>query len=143
MFQAMEQYVPYSQNCFELLGFDILIDSELNPWLLEVNLSPSLGCDSTLDQRIKAALVSDLFTLTGITPLEKRKQITEQNFKRTGMGKHYGATVFVSEKGTLSRKAAADRLHNDIKLANEMKTYAQQKQKKAKEEMSSHQMMKI
>jgi len=46
MFQAMEQYVPFAQNCFELLGFDILIDSELDPWLLEVNLSPSLGCDS-------------------------------------------------------------------------------------------------
>lgn len=72
MFQAMEQYVPYAQNCFELLGFDILIDSDLEPWLIEVNLSPSLGCDSALDQNIKAALVSDLFTLTGVSPLEKR-----------------------------------------------------------------------
>lgn len=49
MFQGMEQYVPHPQNCFELLGFDILIDSNLDPWLLEVNLSPSLGCDSGLD----------------------------------------------------------------------------------------------
>jgi hypothetical protein len=47
---AFEMFVPHRNNCFELLGFDILVDSHLNPWLLEVNLSPSLACDSLLDQ---------------------------------------------------------------------------------------------
>lgn len=60
-------------NCFELLGFDILIDDNLNPWLLEVNLSPSLNCDSPLDQKVKGNLIADLFTLAGIVPLEQRK----------------------------------------------------------------------
>ena len=46
---AFEMFVPHRNNCFELLGFDILVDSNLNPWLLEVNLSPSLACDSALD----------------------------------------------------------------------------------------------
>ena len=36
---AFEMFVPHRNNCFELLGFDILIDSHLDPWLLEVNLS--------------------------------------------------------------------------------------------------------
>ena len=49
IFNACEQYVPFRNNCFELLGFDILIDNQLNPWLLEVNLSPSLACESPLD----------------------------------------------------------------------------------------------
>ena len=47
---AFEMFVPHRNNCFELLGFDILIDNHLNPWLLEVNMSPSLTCDSALDQ---------------------------------------------------------------------------------------------
>ena len=46
---ATEMFVPYNNNCFELLGFDVLIDDNLEPWLLEVNLSPSLNCDSPLD----------------------------------------------------------------------------------------------
>lgn len=46
---AVEMYVPYKNNCFEVLGFDVLIDNRLEPWLLEVNLTPSLGCDTPLD----------------------------------------------------------------------------------------------
>jgi len=67
-----EMYVPFRDNCFELLGFDILIDNSLTPWLLEVNLSPSMNCDSPLDQKIKGDLLSDLFTMIGIVPLDLR-----------------------------------------------------------------------
>jgi len=37
----------------------------LRPWVLEVNLSPSLACDSPIDLKIKSHLVADLFSLTG------------------------------------------------------------------------------
>lgn len=91
IFQAMKKNVPHSDSCFELLGFDILIDSILEPWLIEVNLSCSLGCDSALDQRVKAALVADLLTLVGVTPLDKRKQGAEAaSFKNPHIGMYYG-----------------------------------------------------
>ena len=53
-------------NCFDLLGFDILIDCNLKPWLLEVNLSPSLATDSPLDFHIKSNLITDTLNLVGI-----------------------------------------------------------------------------
>ncbi|XP_068683988.1 tubulin polyglutamylase TTLL5-like [Montipora foliosa] len=62
---ACKMFMPYTGNCFEIYGFDILIDENLRPWLLEVNLSPSLACDSPLDLKIKSHLVSDMFNLTG------------------------------------------------------------------------------
>lgn len=47
---ACDMFVPFkNSNCFELFGFDILIDDKMEPWLLEVNLTPAMSCDSPLD----------------------------------------------------------------------------------------------
>ncbi|CAJ0950830.1 unnamed protein product, partial [Mesorhabditis belari] len=63
---------------FELFGFDILVDSKLKPWLLEVNLSPSLTCDAPLDSLVKTRLICDLFNLACI-PFYDRKPRNGQN----------------------------------------------------------------
>ena len=57
-----------SVNLFEIYGFDILLDSFLNPWLMEVNLNPSLNCDSELDLKIKSKVLTDIFNIIGIIP---------------------------------------------------------------------------
>ncbi|KAM4625521.1 tubulin polyglutamylase TTLL5 [Polymixia lowei] len=62
---ACKMFVPHRTNCFELYGFDVLIDSNLKPWLLEVNLSPSLACDAPLDLKIKASMIADMLSLVG------------------------------------------------------------------------------
>ncbi|XP_038597781.1 tubulin polyglutamylase TTLL5 isoform X7 [Tachyglossus aculeatus] len=62
---ACKAFVPHRSSCFELYGFDVLIDATLKPWLLEVNLSPSLACDSPLDLKVKASMISDMFTVVG------------------------------------------------------------------------------
>ena len=33
--------IPHQPNAFELFGFDVLIDAQLRPWLLEVIASPN------------------------------------------------------------------------------------------------------
>ena len=70
----MKKVGAYRTNCFELFGFDILLDSDLKPWLLEVNLSPSLATDSPLDFNIKGNLINDVFNLAGIKRFDRRKE---------------------------------------------------------------------
>lgn len=60
-------------GCFEIYGFDVLVDDVLKPWLLEVNIYPSLRTDSPLDKRIKTQLVADTFTLLGLQQPTVRK----------------------------------------------------------------------
>ncbi|ETP52099.1 hypothetical protein F442_02847 [Phytophthora nicotianae P10297] len=53
-------------NCYELFGFDLMLDSKLRPWLIEVNVSPSLMGGSPLDRRVKGLLLSDTLHLVGL-----------------------------------------------------------------------------
>ncbi|VDK73024.1 unnamed protein product [Onchocerca ochengi] len=71
---ASKNIVAHSKCCFELFGFDILIDTGLKPWLLEVNLSPSLSCDTPLDLQLKSSLVCNVLTLAAV-PLVPQKYI--------------------------------------------------------------------
>ena len=72
--QAMKKNGMYRSNCFEVFGFDILLDSDLKPWLIEVNLSPSLSPDSPLDHTIKTNLLTDTFNLAGVRRFDRRKE---------------------------------------------------------------------
>jgi tubulin polyglutamylase TTLL4 len=60
-------------NCFELYGFDIIVDANLKPWVLEVNVMPSLSSSSPFDKRIKTMLICDALTLVGIRGYDKSK----------------------------------------------------------------------
>jgi len=66
----------YNQCCFELLGFDILIDENLKPYLLEVNHNPSLFIESQVDKKIKESLVRDIFGIIGVQPEWKKKAMS-------------------------------------------------------------------
>ncbi|KAK9503285.1 hypothetical protein O3M35_011887 [Rhynocoris fuscipes] len=58
--------VPHTSNCFVFYGFDVLIDVELKPWLLEVNLSPGLCTDCDIDPAVKKPMLHDMFDLLGL-----------------------------------------------------------------------------
>jgi tubulin polyglutamylase TTLL6/13 len=63
------QSVNLANNmCFEVLGFDIMLDEKGTPFLLEINHSPSFHTDTALDLALKEALIADTLRLANISP---------------------------------------------------------------------------
>ncbi|CAH2013515.1 unnamed protein product [Acanthoscelides obtectus] len=58
-----EENMSNRYNCYELFGVDVLLDDNLKPWLLEVNISPSLHSASPLDAHVKGPMVQTLFNM--------------------------------------------------------------------------------
>ncbi|KAJ1565482.1 Tubulin polyglutamylase ttll6, partial [Nowakowskiella sp. JEL0078] len=59
--------------CFEILGFDVILDEKLKPWILEVNHSPSFTCDSDLDMQIKRGVILGALDLVGLHHSSKKR----------------------------------------------------------------------
>jgi hypothetical protein len=60
----------HRETCFELYGFDVLLRTNLEPVIMEVNVWPSLNCGSPLDRRIKGVLVVHLLNMIGVQPCD-------------------------------------------------------------------------
>lgn len=56
---AVEDVMDPHECCFELFGYDILLDASLKPWLLEVNASPMMQLDTAVDEEVKIPLIED------------------------------------------------------------------------------------
>jgi hypothetical protein len=112
---SQEMFVPHRTNCFELFGFDILIDNELRPWLLEVNMCPSLGTDSPLDLKVKAKVLADLLTMVGVrrTPMTDKKR---QQSKRYGQLRQRAAAMSSTWAGRSGASAGHRHGHYGARL---------------------------
>eukprot|EP00761_Pharyngomonas_kirbyi_P008959 gb/GECH01008973.1/.p1 GENE.gb/GECH01008973.1/~~gb/GECH01008973.1/.p1 ORF type:complete len:439 (+),score=124.47 gb/GECH01008973.1/:1-1317(+) len=80
-FLTVAGMIPFSDQCFELFGFDIIIDSTLKPWLLEINFSPSLHAQTDIDEQIKPPLLNDMMDAVQIEKTLSKNQNEQNNQK--------------------------------------------------------------
>jgi len=69
MIEGVEEFGPESHvNCYKLFGLDVMLDSNLKPWLLEVNSHPSMFPNKT-DLKVNGPLVAEMFNILGFSSL--------------------------------------------------------------------------
>lgn len=70
-------------SCFQLLGFDIMLNDKGEAFLLEVNQNPSLVTDTQVDKEVKSSLVSNIFQMVtgGYRIAEQEKMETRVKLK--------------------------------------------------------------
>ena len=60
---CLQAVILPNEHSFELFGYDILLDSKLKPWLMEVNGSPSLEASDEKDFWLKENIICDLIDI--------------------------------------------------------------------------------
>ena len=62
--ESVKRKLKMGKGCFELFGYDFIIDGDYNPWLIEVNTNPCLEESSKLLERYVPRMVNDMLRLT-------------------------------------------------------------------------------
>lgn len=108
---AVNDKISYQPNCFEVFGYDVIIDQSFTPWLLEVNSSPSLARENSLDSRIKEAMVRDTILLVN-PPAFDRQELVNVLKRRLNCGKSSNPKEISKELGRKER----NNLEHDLRL---------------------------
>lgn len=61
--KSVASIIANDRHCFECYGYDIIIDNNLKPWLIEVNASPSLTSTTSTDRVMKYNLINDVINI--------------------------------------------------------------------------------
>ena len=59
VFKTVESKLDKMFGCFELFGFDFMVDENLKPYLIEINTNPALFTDTAVQKDMLPKLVDD------------------------------------------------------------------------------------
>ena len=108
LLQGVKKKCPscgYSR-CFQILGFDILIDRKYKPKLLEVNYRPSLERDTESEGKMKCEMLSEAMKIAApLNEIQKRLSRSKINYNENGWKNFMRANPSLADVIEKQRKA--------------------------------------
>eukprot|EP00003_Mantamonas_plastica_P011496 TRINITY_DN2121_c0_g1_i2.p1 TRINITY_DN2121_c0_g1~~TRINITY_DN2121_c0_g1_i2.p1 ORF type:complete len:281 (-),score=78.02 TRINITY_DN2121_c0_g1_i2:187-1029(-) len=104
--ESVANIIINEKNCFEMYGYDLMIDEDLKPWLIEVNASPSVTADTDSDYRFKFGLLDDTL------------DVIDMEGVRNGDEDQIGAYDLVYYQGKRYKKESDDELNSRLGCYN-------------------------
>lgn len=90
------------RNCFELVGFDFMIDEDFRTWLIEVNTNPSLQIHNKGLRPILPKMMNELFNIV-LDPVFETHQPRQPLEQGTGFD-----CLYSRSRGIHKRRKAAE-----------------------------------
>jgi len=77
---SVQDTFEYKRGCFEIYGFDIMIDEDFNAWLIEVNSSPAMDYSTHITEKLVKMVLEDTCKVLidyADAPTQKKKNKVE------------------------------------------------------------------
>lgn len=91
--QSVQDMLDTRKGSMELLGYDIMIDDQFNPWLIEVNSSPTMeystGVTKHLAQNVMESIVKIISDYTLAPKNVKKSEVDTGDFELIYKGKKH------------------------------------------------------
>jgi len=110
--KAVQNVISNDRHCFECYGYDIIIDDDLKPWLIEVNASPSLSATTSADRIMKFSLINDIINI--VMPNGQIPDVRRE--KQTGI-EELGNFEILYDEDLSNQDLSADQISNKNKTS--------------------------
>jgi len=75
--ESAQDMISNRKNCFELYGYDFMVDEDFNVWLIEINLSPAMDYSTPVTKRLVKMVSEDVVKVVVDYGMAKKKQRSE------------------------------------------------------------------
>ena len=109
IFTQLKSLSGKDKCCYEVFGFDMMLNESLFVYLIEVNIYPSMATGSPLDKRIKETMITDALHIKGV-PIPN-KEMKVHSWSTNGLNRtKTNRTVSQKKREVLKRRLRTGKL---------------------------------
>jgi tubulin polyglutamylase TTLL1 len=113
--KSVQSVIINDKHCFELYGFDVLLDDACKPWLVEINASPSLSTTTKKDKELKMDVLRSIYEI--VVPEDWGDEMGRYGTNTCNLNRVGGFSILYDEvQESNNRKTAVSSKRNTAKI---------------------------